>query len=514
MQNKKTKAAAQDHRIAQAIDREKLESLMLACQGTEAQSALSELVQLSKQKRIQEWINNHPQRYFFEVLLQSDKAKLRKNTARLLGNLQQENDLPLLIAALKKEETLFVLPSLILALGRFNDPQISEAILQKQAWLKALPQDDANKKHLQEIDEAAQKALASAEKESNLLFLGLPENYTVEARAPWGCGALLASEAKEHHLPGKLSVDKMQFSAKIYKDLFKLRCMQEALIPLGKAKALPHLPAKTAEIKQWSASLSVPLNAFIQLAQKSFEGKANYRIEMRKIPQTQRGDFARTIAAQIGPALRNTVSNYQMELRIEPSARSCKLYAKCYFPPDERFSYRLGALPASIHPVTAACLMRFAKAHFRPDARVIDPCCGSGTLLIERKKLMDAAYLLGTDKDAKALDIARKNSTAAGETIDYVGAKLERFNPDAPFDELIANLPFGTRVGTQKELDSLYEALFFRLKVLLKPGGKALLYTTHRRKIHQLTAQHHFDLLDEMPFDSGGLRPWAMIIQI
>ena len=83
--------------------------------------------------------------------------------------------------------------------------------------------------------------------------------------------------------------------------------------------------------------------------------------------------------------------------------------------PDTRFAYRKRALPASIHPVQAACLARYALSFVscaRP--RTLDPFCGSGTLLFELERVVPTA-LIGVDVSERALDAARENASGRAQ---------------------------------------------------------------------------------------------------
>ena len=90
--------------------------------GEAAGEALSALCVLAKTKAGREEINGLlGDRLSLHGAARSDKPKVRKNAYRLMGALEDRRDLPVLRAALEKEETLFAVPSLLLALGRLGD---------------------------------------------------------------------------------------------------------------------------------------------------------------------------------------------------------------------------------------------------------------------------------------------------------------------------------------------------------------------------------------------------------
>ncbi len=128
---------------------------------------------------------------------------------------------------------------------------------------------------------------------------------------------------------------------------------------------------------------------------------------------------------------------------------------------------------------------------------VLDPMCGSGTFVIEaaeiaarlnpgrtrsfafehlatfdaaawqrmrevRSKRVPSIRLYGSDRDANAIVIARDNAARAGvaDLIEFRQSTVsEIVPPDGPPGLVIANPPYGTRIGDKTKLLALYRAL-------------------------------------------------------
>lgn len=502
-------------RIRPSVDTGLILALWAACFGEKAQESLSQLSAFAKDSRVKELLNGQTDRARLRTLLSASNPKVRKNAARLIGALSLRLDTPALVDALKTEETRFVAPSLLLALGNCGG---DDALAAVRVYVQTLPAgDETEGKHIRDAKEAATIALSRLSPRLSRSFLGLSESMTIELVALEGCSKLLADEAAMHSLPYQAEGDSLFIKTKDYLSLFSLRCFTEALIPIATCP-LPPLEGKKADLDAWAKTVSAAaVKPFTGLLDGCLSGDPpyQYRIEIRGVLHTERGPLAHAVAVALDESglTLNSPSAYDAELRLSVSGRYTYIAAKLYTPADNRFDYRKEALPASINPVTAAAMLRFALPYLKKDARVVDPCCGSGTLLIERAKLLPAGELVGVDISPDAVSIARTNVKASGAKIEIVGGDLLKFRPRTPFDELIANLPFGSRVGTHDANAELYKGLMERLSELLTPEGIAILYTTQRAPLLRLASANGYAVVAEQRLEAGGLKPWAILLK-
>jgi 23S rRNA G2445 N2-methylase RlmL len=89
----------------------------------------------------------------------------------------------------------------------------------------------------------------------------------------------------------------------------------------------------------------------------------------------------------------------------------------------------------ALRPVAAAAMVRLAGA---PAGRLLDPCCGSGTIVQEA--LAAGWDAQGSDADQEAVDAARAN---VADAIIQRADALDLPHPDGAFDAVVTNLPFG-----------------------------------------------------------------------
>ncbi|MDA2803441.1 methyltransferase domain-containing protein [Nocardiopsis suaedae] len=158
--------------------------------------------------------------------------------------------------------------------------------------------------------------------------------------------------------------------------------------------------------------------------------------------------------------------------------------------PMHRRAYKRESVPGTLHPPLAAAMARLAGVSgLAPGARVLDPTCGTGTLLIEARHLAPGLRLLGTDADPDALRGAAANSAEAAEDpaeapeaekgapIAYARADAGRLPlADGAADRVVGNPPWGLQVEPHGSLARRPKRYFGEVqRVLRRDGGRAVL---------------------------------------
>lgn len=131
---------------------------------------------------------------------------------------------------------------------------------------------------------------------------------------------------------------------------------------------------------------------------------------------------------------------------------------------DGRDTERSGALRPT---VAAAMVSRLAG---RPDSILLDPCCGSGTILLEAG--LAGWQAEGIDIDPEAVRICRKNAPAI-----RVRQGDVRHLPfgDGSVQACVSNLPFGKQYAVQQDMHEWLRATLSEIARVTRPGGRAVL---------------------------------------
>lgn len=157
--------------------------------------------------------------------------------------------------------------------------------------------------------------------------------------------------------------------------------------------------------------------------------------------------------------------------------------------------YRIEDVAAPMKETLAAALVQLS--FYRADKELVDTCSGSGTIPIEaamierniapglgrrfasdewdfipaeiwkdeRAKAYGAAdydkelNIRGYDVNRKAVAASNANAEEAGvsEDMEFFHMSMENFNPETEYGVVISNLPYGIRVGTDPEIQKIYE---------------------------------------------------------
>ena len=453
--------------------------------GEAAGEALSALCALGKTKAGREEINGLlGDRLSLREAASSPTPKVRKNAYRLMGALEDRRDLPALREALQREETLFAVPSLLLALGRLGDEETLRAY---EPPASGSPETDGL---VAQIVLAREKALQSFETYGSEQITRLSVPRRILCYAPEGFLDMLTAELTELGLRPTAEAGAAAVTTDRIDLIYQANCMTEALLPL---------------------SQDVPLDAE-EIARRVGELPGDrYRIELRGYTRDRRKLITALAGALPG---QNNPSAYDTELRVDCHMDRADLYLKLWNVRDDRYPWRQRTVSASIHPATASCLARYAMQYEKRERpRVLDPFCGCGSLLFAREALGPCRVLVGVDKSGAAVESARVNARAGKSKASFVTKDILRFEGREGFDLILSNLPFGNRVGSHEDNTRLYDRFVRRLPDLLSPGGTAVLYTMEYKLLKAcLDRARGLTLRAQKRTEAGGLLPWIFVV--
>ncbi|WP_195155545.1 THUMP domain-containing class I SAM-dependent RNA methyltransferase [Candidatus Protochlamydia phocaeensis] len=184
--------------------------------------------------------------------------------------------------------------------------------------------------------------------------------------------------------------------------------------------------------------------------------------------------------------------------------------------PLHKRGYRQETVEAPVQETLAAAMLRLAD--YQPDQVFLDPCCGSGTLLIEaalmatqtppgylrqqwgfmnhpdyrsdewlkvRNKIDEKRtallpnHLFGIDISKNAVRAAKINLKAAGfsQDVDIAQADFRDYTPSIPPTFILTNPPHGRRLEDENQLRPFYRSLGDFLKQKTAKPAKGFIFT-------------------------------------
>ena len=209
---------------------------------------------------------------------------------------------------------------------------------------------------------------------------------------------------------------------------------------------------------------------------------------------------------------------------------------------DKR-GYRVFNHPAHLNATIASALIYLSN--WKDDEVLLDPMCGSGTIPIEGAlmkrsippgKFREEKYgfkfvdifgyelldkikkgtvenkniykIIGLDKNQKYLDGAKDNAKNAQvlDTIEFIhgdATKLhERFGS---IDVIIANPPYGIRMGSKRAVKKLYNEFLSSAKNIMHGSSRLIVITAEDKLFKEAIAKNNFEVKDEFNVMFGGL---------
>ncbi len=218
-------------------------------------------------------------------------------------------------------------------------------------------------------------------------------------------------------------------------------------------------------------------------------------------------------AIQVATGLKPVEDEADLVLRVRPAALHAdgwEALARLTPRPLSARAWRVCDMLGALNAVIAAAMVEMTQP--RPGDRVLNPMCGSGTLLIERLLRCPAAAAGGCDTDALALRCAEANLRAgdlfdAAELFAMDAAALQM--PDACVDVVLADLPWGQLVGSHGDNQHLYPAALREAARVTVPGGRAVFITHEIRLMEQVLngCADVWSVTREQRVFQGGLHP-------
>ncbi len=450
------------------------------------------------------------QETLFLSFLQHEDPKVRRAAAKVLGEMKIKEAMEPIFQVYLTEETLFVKKDYLSAIAELDYEALLPQLKDRYEELLKEQVEETKQVHVAEEMHQIQKMIVAYEGVKKHKFTGIRRSCEVLLTTKKELREVTLNALACPKKPVPAGVMVKVNSEKAFRDV---RTYEEALIRVMPATQYPNKPEEIGEM--------LGKSELVSFMEQTHEGEAPFyfRIQIEgAMSVEQRSSFTKKLSRKLEQVtegkLINSTSGYEMEIRLlQGKEDNWNAFVKLYTMPDYRFTYRKEHVSASIKPYLAANLMEMAKPYLDPEAQVLDPFCGVGTMLIERRMAMKTADVYGLDIFGEAIAKARENSKEVGPNIHYINRDFADFRHDYKFDEIVTNMPTKSRNLTHKDVDGLYTLLFKRGEHLLAKGGVMVVYGNEKNTVKKcLRVFKKYKLLREFEIDRKS-ENWLFIIQ-
>jgi 23S rRNA G2445 N2-methylase RlmL len=261
-------------------------------------------------------------------------------------------------------------------------------------------------------------------------------------------------------LTGLKTVDDVFIDLAAWHDIGPQRSSLNTLKEQSKRLNIEPAIASISSLRSISAAPSFSVTA-------NFVGKRNYTTDEIKLAVAQgitaRQDWEYTTEDLSQVNIRVFLEHTRAYVGIRISEKAL-----------HRRLYKVAHIPGSLKPSVAAALLQLAE--IKPGQRVLDPCCGAGTILVEAG--LSGSQAFGGDIDGHALLSARTNAASAGvklplhiwdaRHLPVAGRSVER---------IVTNLPWGQQVNVEENFTSFYKSICTEISRVVNMDGQVVVLT-------------------------------------
>lgn len=436
----------------------------------------------------------------FVRLIQDKDPKIRRNSAIIMGELEDDDLLPVLYEAYRTEKTLYIRADLLKAVSKYDYGKYMESLHRRMLELERLLETDKeNTKHYEDELKVIKSFLYRSETCKHSFIGGARRTQLYLTFYP-GCADIPVQALKNMGKRLAVAGSGVMVYDTCIDELQDLRLYKELLIPVLLDEPYDSSSMLIKAIRD---------SGLMTILRQFFDGTFPflYRIQLKGVQDEASGNrLIKELAAMLEKSfpndLVNSVGDYQIELRvIRKNENRFAFYLKPNLLKDKRFDYRKSGTSEAMKPVLAANMCEYCSKYFKDDAVVLDPFCGSGILLIERNMKKLTRESTGTDLLDLAISALKNNVSQTPYPIHAICKNFFEFENTSGemADEIITDLPRVSGKRNEAYIYKLYRKFLQRALLFVKKGGYLFLYTNLEKAIKENMDSNDYELIEEKP---------------
>jgi putative N6-adenine-specific DNA methylase/tRNA (guanine6-N2)-methyltransferase len=185
---------------------------------------------------------------------------------------------------------------------------------------------------------------------------------------------------------------------------------------------------------------------------------------------------------------------------------------------DRRYS-KMYQPKVTLNPTVAYAMLQFLKTHPISN-HLLDPFCGSGTILLEAATTLPNWKIYGSDYNAETLAGTEKNiiteQLSDKITLKSVDARaLNQAYPAHFFTAIVTNPPYGIRMGKNMNFYHFYRLFLAGATQILKPQGRIIMLVGKKSGEFKRALRQYpeFQLLEFRLIKTGNFYPHLAVLE-
>jgi 23S rRNA G2445 N2-methylase RlmL len=269
--------------------------------------------------------------------------------------------------------------------------------------------------------------------------------------------------------------------------LLNLRTVDDLYLDIAIWRGVSHTRDILGELEIWSAQLDLASAAQVcetirMIRQEplfsvtaSFVGKRNYSADEIK------NAVAEGVSSTYPWAYTLDDGQADFNIRVFIEHETAYVGVRLGKSPLHERDYKQAQRAGSLKPPVAAAMLQLAEV--LPGHRLLDPCCGAGTILIEGALM--GAVASGGDLDPEAISAARANAASADIKVDMQTWDARTLPiPDQSIERIVTNLPWGRQIVVDEPLQTFYGDVCAEMERVLTPAGRIAVLTSTPQLLH------------------------------
>ncbi len=165
----------------------------------------------------------------------------------------------------------------------------------------------------------------------------------------------------------------------------------------------------------------------------------------------------------------------------------------------------------TLKPTIAYAMLHLAGLQGKKSEQLLDPFCGSGTILMEAASVFPELKVMGGDRSPVAVNGTKRNLEVYGleERVQVQvrnARRLEKEFSSSSVDAVVTDPPYGLKTSQYIDFGALYGAIIRQLDHVLKPQGKAVLMVWKKKFFERINREEGlFNIEQSYCIETGGV---------